>query len=90
MPLTNPQRKALLQKIRSSYPWTANYTDEVLLRTIQRTPDAFNREDIKWFVWGADPITGKALPTVGQFLTGPIVSGILVAIIALFFVSKMK
>ena len=90
MPLTETQKAEQLRKIRASYSWTANFSDEILLTTIKKYPDLFDVEDIKWFVWGADPITGAALPAIKEFITGPIISGILVAIVALFIISKFK
>lgn len=90
MPLTETQ-KAKLQEIRNKTPWAVNYTDEILLRMIKKYgAQWFDVEDVKWFVWGADPITGKALPAVGQFISGPIISGVLMAIVALFIISKFK
>jgi len=90
MPLTEAQ-KAKLQEIRDKTPWAVNYTDEILLRMIKKYgTEFFDVEDVKWFVWGADPITGTALPAVKEFITGPIVSGVLMAIVALFIISKFK
>ena len=90
MPITEAQ-KAKLQEIRDKTPWAKNYSDEILLTMIKKYGTKFfDVEDVKWFVWGADPITGKALPAVGQFVSGPIISGVLTAIIALFIISKMK
>lgn len=90
MPLTEIQ-KAKLQEIRDKTPWAVNYTDEILLRMIKKYgTEFFDIEDIKWFVWGADPITGKVVPAVTGFITGPIISGVLMAIVALFIISKFK
>lgn len=90
MPLTETQ-KAKLQEIREKTPWAENFSDEALLRMIKKYgAQWFDVEDVKWFVWGADPITGTAIPAVKEFITGPIVSGILVAIVALFIISKFK
>lgn len=87
----DPASKAKLAEIRAKTPWTNRFTDEVLLIMIKKYgTQYFDVEDVQYFKWGADPITGKVLPAVGKFATGPIVSGLLIAIVALFLIAKMK
>lgn len=89
MAVITEAQKIKLQEIRDKTPWAANYSDEILLTMIRKYGSKFfDVEDVKWFVWGADPITGKVIPAINR-LAYP-VFGILIAIVALSLVSKLK
>lgn len=85
----DPEITAKLAEIRSKNPWAANFTDEVLLLMVKKHGWGFFKVDpVPWFVWGEDPITGKVIPAIAQW-SMPVV-GIAIAVIALFFVMRMK
>ena len=77
-----------LEDVKRNHPWASNYSDEVLLITMKKYPHLFNPDEVKFFVWGEDPITGKVIPAIAGWST-PVI-GIAVALIALYFVSRMK
>ena len=74
--------------IRENHPWAVNFSNDILLTMLKKNPQFFDIEPNPLFVWGEDPITGKAIPAVGRW-SMPVI-GIGLAVIALFFVSKMK
>lgn len=76
------------EDIRRNHPWARNFTDEILLTMMKKNPEFFNVEEVKYFVWGEDPITGKVIPAIAGW-SQPII-GIAIAVIALFFVMRMK
>jgi len=77
-----------LQEIRATTEWANNYTDDMLILMMNKYPGFFDQEDVKWFVWGEDPITGEVIPAVSQW-SQPVI-GILLAAVAIFFVLQMK
>ena len=85
----NDEISQKLAEIRNTNPWAANFDDETLLRMVKKHGwEWFNVEPVPWFVWGEDPITGKVIPAVSK-LAFPAV-GIFAAVLALFFVMRMK
>ena len=88
MPVITPELQQKLNAVRANHSWAVNFTDEVLLIQISKNPTLLDPEEVKWFVWGEDPITGRVIPAVSQW-SQPIL-GIGIAIIALFFVLRMK
>jgi len=74
--------------IRKNHPWAVNYTDDILLKMLEKNPRFFDVEPSPFFKYGEDPITGKVIPAIAGW-SMPVI-GIGLAIVALFFIMRMK
>jgi len=74
--------------IRKNHPWAVNFSDEILLKMLEKNPRFFDIKPNPIFKYGEDPITGRVIPAIAGW-SMPVI-GIMAAVFALFLVSRMR